>query len=258
MSLGGKVAVITGASSGIGDALARVLASEGCRVGLLARRTDRLEALANILRHAGRTAEWAACDVTDRDGLRAAIGSLEERLGPTDLLIANAGVFRKTPPETLDVPGCELMVRVNLLGVMYAFEAVLPAMLGRGGGHLVAISSLAAYKGIPGSAGYCATKAAVNAYLESLRLDLRPRGVAVTAVCPGYVRSEMTAANAYRMPALLEADTAARLVVRAIKRRVAVFNFPLRTTLLVKAARWLPDWLVRRLAPKDPPGAARE
>lgn len=253
MSLRDRVVVITGASSGIGDALARVLATEGCRLGLVARRSDRLHALAAILKRAGTTVEWLPCDVEDRSQVRDVVGILAERLGPVDVMIANAGVFRKTPADTLDVSGCELMVRVNLLGLMYAWAAVLPGMLERKNGHLVAISSLASYKGLPGSAGYCATKAAVNAYAESLRLDLRPRGVQVTTVCPGFVRSEMTAVNRYRMPGLLEADQAARLIVRALARRRAVYNFPWRTTLLVKAARWLPDWLVRRLAPKEPP-----
>jgi short-subunit dehydrogenase len=163
------------------------------------------------------------------------------------LLIANAGVGTPTLLEPMNTPQIERMVRVNLLGVIYSIEAVLPGMLRRGRGHLVAVSSLGAYKGLPGESGYCATKIAVNTYMEGLRIQLRPRGIAVTTICPGFVKTPMTEVNPFPMPWLMDADRAATLMVRAISRRKKVYNFPWQTTLLVKLTRWLPDWLIARM-----------
>jgi short-subunit dehydrogenase len=130
--------------------------------------------------------------------------------------------------------------------VIYSIEAVLPEMLGRGRGHLVAVSSLAAYKGLPGESAYCASKAGVNSYLEGLRIQLRDRGIAVTTVCPGFVRTPMTAENNFKMPFLLEADEAARRIVRALRHRRKVYNFPWQMAFLMKLTAWLPDWLLAR------------
>jgi len=147
----GQVAVVTGASGGIGAALAVRLAAAGAKVGLVARRAAELEQVAGMIRAAGGTAAWVGTDVTDGPALEAAVAKLSGELGPVDLMIANAGVSRPTfldPPNTADV---ELTFRVNLFGVVYAFAAVLPDMLHRGRGHLVAVSSLAGYKGCPAS-----------------------------------------------------------------------------------------------------------
>jgi short-subunit dehydrogenase len=246
MGFAGQVAVITGASSGIGQALAQVLAAEGARVGLVARRREALEELAAEIGRAGGTAAVAAADVGDRPAVVAAIHELAARLGPVDLLVANAGVGAPTRLEPFSVAEVEKMFRVNTLGVVYAIEAVLPEMLRRGRGHLAAVSSLGAYKGLPGESGYCASKAAVNTFLEGLRIQLRGRGVAVTTVCPGFVRTPMTSVNEFHMPFLLEADEAARRIVRALRRRRKVFDFPWPTALLMRLTRWLPDWVMAR------------
>ena len=134
------------------------------------------------------------------------------------------------------------MFKVNTLGVVYAIEAVLPEMLQRGKGHLAAVSSLAAYKGLPGESGYCASKAAVNVYMNGLRIQLRTRGINVTTICPGFIKTPMTAVNTFYMPGLMEADQAAALIVRALARKRKVFNFPLVLTRLIKFTRFLPDW----------------
>jgi short-subunit dehydrogenase len=145
----------------------------------------------------------------------------------------------------------ETMMRVNFLGVVYAIEAVLPAMLQRGQGHLAAVSSLAAYRGIAGKSGYCASKAAVNVYLEGLRVQLGNRGIAVTTLCPGFVRTPMTADNRHAMPFLLEADEAARRMVRALERRRKVYNFPWQSALVMWLAARAPDWLLARVLGRD-------
>lgn len=246
MSFTDQVAVITGASSGIGWALTKILAARQCKVGLIARRADKLNELAGEIQDAGGIAAVAVADVGDRPQILSAVEDVRSQLGPVDLLIANAGVGMPTLLEPVNIEDVEQMVRVNLLGVVYAIEAVLPEMLQRGRGHLAAVSSLAAYKGLPGESGYCASKAALSTYMEGLRIHLRDRGIAVTTVCPGFVRTPMTDVNNFHMLWLLEADEAARRIVWAIERRRKVYNFPWQTTLLMKMTRWLPDWLMAR------------
>jgi short-subunit dehydrogenase len=106
------------------------------------------------------------------------------------------------------------------------------------------VSSLAAYKGMPGESGYCASKAAVNVYMEGLRIHLRSRGIAVTTICPGFVKTEMTDVAAFAMPFLMSAEEAARRIIKALRRRKKVFNFPWQTTRMMKLTRWLPDWVM--------------
>ena len=226
MSFAGQVAVVTGASSGIGWALARALAVEGCKLGLVARRREQLADLAAQIEKSGGIVAFAAADIAEREQAIAAIGEIAERLGPVDLLLANAGVGAPTTVEPFNVADVEKMFRVNVLGVVYSLEAVLPRMIERRRGHLAAVSSIAAYKGLPGESGYTSSKAAVNVFMEGLRIQLRGKGIAVTTICPGFVKTPMTEVNAFKMPWLLSADEAARRIVRALKRKRKVYNFP--------------------------------
>lgn len=256
MFLANQVAVVTGASSGIGWALAKALAAHGAKVGLVARRGDRLALLADEIKQAGGATALATADVGDRQQTVAAIQHIAAQLGPVDLLVANAGVGMPTFLEPMNVADIEAMFRVNVLGVVYAVEAVLPEMLRRGSGHLAAVSSLGAYKGFPGESAYCASKAAVNTLMEGWRIHLRGRGVAVTTICPGFIKTPMTDINTFAMPFLMTADEAARRIVRALRRQRKVYNFPWQTTLLMKLTAWLPDWLLARVMHpynEDPP-----
>ena len=247
MSVANRVAVVTGASSGIGWALAKHLAAVGCKVGLVARRRDLLEKLAGEITGADGAAAFASADVAEREQTIQAIHEVAGKLGPVDLLIANAGVGAPTALDPVNIADVEKMFRVNVFGAIYAIEAVLPEMLRRRSGHLVAMSSLAAYKGLPGESAYCASKAALNSYMEGLRIQLRDKGVAVTTVCPGFVKTPMTEVNEFQMPWVMEADEAAQRIVRALRRRPAVYNFPWQTTLLMKLTQWLPDGMVARV-----------
>jgi short-subunit dehydrogenase len=260
MTFAGKVVCITGASSGLGWAMAREFARQGATVGVIARREERLRQLCEDVRHAGGTADYAAADAADRLAVHAALKSLADRLGPCDIVVANAGVGASNTATDLNVAAAEAVIRTNLLGPMYAFEAVLPGMLQRGSGHLVGISSMAALKGLPTAAAYSASKAGLNAYLESIRISLRRKRIAVTTICPGFVKTEMTAKN-YKMLWVLEADVAARKMVRAIARRRKVYYFPRQMRVLMRITGWLPDWAMakaipdkRPIVPVPPPG----
>jgi short-subunit dehydrogenase len=237
----GKVVLITGASSGIGWELARQLAAEGAKVGLVARRAEQLHELHKLITENGGTAAIAVADVGSREQVEAAFRTITEQLGPVDLVIANAGFGKATLLDPVNMDDVETTIRVNLMGVIYTLSAALPSMLARKTGHLVAISSLASYRGLPGESAYCASKAAVNVYLDGLRIHLRGTGVQVTTVCPGFVTTPMTASNKFHMPQLMTAAYAARKIIRAIKRGTKVYNFPWRLQLLVKLSRWLPD-----------------
>jgi short-subunit dehydrogenase len=248
MSFKDSVTVITGASSGIGWALAKELASQGAKVGLIARRLEKLKVLADELRQAENPAAvaLAAADVAERDQVTSAFRSIREQLGPVDLLVANAGVGAPTHLNPVNIDEIERMIRVNLLGVIYSIEAVLPDMLQRRQGHIAAVSSLSAYKGLPGESGYCASKAAVNTYMEGLRIQLRQHGIAVTTICPGFVKTPMTEPFEFKMPFAMDASCAARRIVRALQRRRKVYDFPLPTALVMKMTQWLPDWVLAR------------
>jgi short-subunit dehydrogenase len=243
-SLAGQVALVTGASSGIGWELARQLAAGGCKVGLVARREEPLRELHKLITEKGGTAAVAVADVGDRGRVEAAYRVVRDQLGPVGLVIANAGVGRETHLDPVNIADVENMIRINLLGVVYTLSAALPEMLTRKSGHLVAVSSLAGYRGLPGESAYCASKAAVNSYMDGLRIHLRGTGILATTVCPGFVKTPMTAANKFHMPGLMDAETAARRIIRAIRAGTKVYNFPWHVHMMVKLSRWLPDRLI--------------
>jgi NADP-dependent 3-hydroxy acid dehydrogenase YdfG len=248
----GAVVIVTGASSGIGRALALRLGLLGYRVGLIARRRELLETAAAAIAASGGHAVLAVADVSDRSQLRSAVAEIERSFGPADVMVANAGhgvPTRLDPLNTLDV---EQTIRVNILGVIYSIEAVLPGMIARKNGHLLGISSLGAFKGMPGESAYCASKAAVNAYMEGLRIALRSKGVVVTTVCPGFVDTPMTPMDSVK-PFLMSAEAAANRVAGLIvRRRGGVVRFPLPMSLLMSLFSRLPDALVARLIPIEP------
>ena len=162
-----------------------------------------------------------------------------------DRVVANAGVGKATFLDPVNITDVEEMVRINLLGVVYTLSTALPEMLARKSGRLVAISSLAGLRGLPGESAYCASKAAVNTYMDGLRIHLRGTGVTATTVCPGFVKTPLTEkTDPSHMPLLMDAPTAARRILRAIRAGRKDYNFPWRLTMLVKLSRWLPDRLI--------------
>ncbi len=252
MSSSKPVAFVTGASSGLGMGLALRFAAEGYAVALAARRTDRLDELVERIRGQGGTALACPCDVRDRDQVHAAVARAEAELGPVDLLIASAGVGKETAAQQLDAADLELILQVNVLGSAYAVEAVLPGMLERRRGHLVAVGSLAGYGGLPKSAAYSASKGALKNYFESLRLDLRGTGVAVTVITPGYVKTELTANVPHSMPQLMELDDAVDVMARAIHRRAPHCAFPRPLSTLTWIGQVFPRKLYDALVSRVP------
>ncbi|CAN5619164.1 SDR family oxidoreductase [soil metagenome] len=254
MRMESQSAIVTGASSGIGEAMARQLSAIGVKVGLTARRADRLERIASEIRDQGGTAAVAQADANDRSATREAIGRLTDELGPIDLLIVNAGRGGSTPAVGFSAEAFEQIVRVNLIGAAYAIEAVLPGMLERGQGHLVGISSMAGYRGLPGSTGYCSSKAGLSTLFEGLRVELRGRGIDVTVVHPGYVHTEMTSRFKTPLPWVMDSETAARIILRGVAARRRDVAFPWQTASLMGFMRLLPgaayDRMVKRFMPR--------
>lgn len=241
------VALLTGASSGIGAALAPMLAAEGYRVALAARRVEPLQAVVDGIGAAGGEAMAVPLDVTDRDGVRAAVATIEAAWGPVGLLVANAGIGDAMAADEYDSTRVARVIEVNLTAVAHCIDAVLPGMLAAGAGHIVGIGSLAGYRGLPGNGAYCASKAGVRVLLESLRIELRSKGIAVSHVAPGFVESPLTARNDFAMPFIMPTEAGAREVLRAIRRRSREHRFPWQLAALSRLGRVLPAAIYERL-----------
>lgn len=228
--------------------MARQMAADGARLGLFARRLDRLEAVASEIAATGRERPLlAVCDVSDREGTLRAMGEMIARLGVPDIMVANAGVGFPMKAKRFDASRAEEMYKTNVIGTLSCAEAVLPGMIQRGSGHIVGLSSLAAFRSWPRSHTYCATKAAIASHLEGLRMELRPLGIAVTTIFPGFVRTEMTGQNEFPMPMLMELRPAVSRMVRAIARRQATLIFPRRLYWLIRFTRLVPEWILARV-----------
>lgn len=247
--------VITGASSGLGQALARHYLERGAIVAAIARRKDLLESLA--AEFPGQVHGYAL-DVRDAVSVRQAAADFIACAGAPDVVIANAGVSVGTLTEHAeDADAFRQVMDINVLGMVHTFQPFVAAMREAGGGTLVGIASVAGFRGLPGAGAYSASKAAATSYLESLRVELRASGVEVVTICPGYIKTPMTAVNPYSMPFILEAPEAARRMARAIERQVAFTVIPWQMGLVGAVLKRLPRWLYDRLfanAPHKPRG----
>jgi NADP-dependent 3-hydroxy acid dehydrogenase YdfG len=247
-----KHAFVTGASSGLGEALALELSRGGTAVTLCARRVELLEGLAERIRKAGGHARAAVLDVTRASDVRKAVEEAEAELGPIDLVVANAGLGINSPAGKIRTEWIDQMIDINLKGAMYTVVAILPGMLERGSGNVVGVSSLAGYRGMPGSAVYSASKAGLSTFLEAIRAEAGERGVVVTDVCPGFIKTQLTAKNRFPMPFLMDADTAARRIVSSVRAGRARYGFPWPMHALMRLVQSIPrpiyDFVGRRIA----------
>lgn len=217
MELLGAVVVVTGASAGIGEATALRFARAGSRTVLAARRLERLEALAELIRSRSGEALAVRCDVTDPEDVARLVEAVIGAYGRCDVLINNAGIPGGGPFRDLDVERIERLVRVNLLGVLLVTKAFLPMLLERGVGHIVNVASLAGRVATPGAAVYGATKHAVVAFSEALSAELRPTGILVTAVNPGLTRTEGFPQIGRRRPFVMPPERVARTIVDVVR-----------------------------------------
>jgi len=243
-----KIVMITGASSGLGRGMALEIAARGGHLGLLARREDLLKEIVEETRNV--KAVFATADVRDAKAVREAADRFRKELGPIDILIANAGIGTADHAASLTPEHAANVIGINVLGAVNSVAAVLPEMIERNSGRLVAISSLAAYRGLAKSAAYCASKAALSAYFESLRIDLRHAGIGVTTIHPGFIKTDLTAGRHSKMPYLMELDDGVRRIITAIEKEKKTYAFPWQLATIVRASMMMPaamyDWIAVR------------
>ncbi len=245
----GKVVFLTGASSGIGEGLAVALAKRGAVLGLAARRKEQLEDLADRCKVANGWARVFPLDVTDEIAVANAASDLRKEFGHIDILIANAGIGGNDEETRSYTPqAVKKVIDTNLLGAVNAVHAVVPQMIERGEGHIVAISSLAGFRGLPKSAAYSASKAGMTAFFESVRLDVKHKGVDVTIIQPGFIKTPLTSGRANKMPFLMELDDAIPHFIKAIEKKKPFAAFPWQLATIVRAGKFMPSWMYDRIA----------
>lgn len=245
----GKIVLLTGASSGIGAAVAVAIANKGAVVGLLARREEMLAEIAGKCEESGGTARVFVCDVVDSNAVQEAADALRGEFRRIDILIANAGIggnneeTRKLKPEAV-----KKVIDINLLGSVNAVSAVLPQMIERGGGQIVGISSLAGFRGLPKSAAYCASKAGMTAFFESIRLDVLHQGIDVTIIQPGFIDTPLTSGRKNKLPFLMKLEDSVPYFLGAIEKKKKFAAFPWQLASVVRFARFLPTAIYDRIA----------
>jgi len=245
--------VITGATSGIGEALAREYAKQGATLALIARRAHALAQLKDSL---STTCLTYAADVRDTHAMHEAALDFVKQHGCPDVVIANAGISHGTLTEYVqDVEAFQAILDTNVMGMSKTFHPFLAGMRAQNRGTLVGIASIAGFRGLPGAGAYSASKAAAITYLESLRVELHSSGVKVLTVCPGYIATPMTANNPYPMPFIISAEKASRKIIRAIERGRKFLIIPWQMAILGRIFKILPLWLYDRElsnAPRKP------
>ena len=248
-----KLVLITGASSGIGQALALRYVSQGYCLALVARRVDLIK---SWLGHYGISAERYqiySADVSDISSMAACAQDCMQRQGVPDVVIANAGIsigVDSARREDLDVMA--RILTTNVVGVAATLGPFINAMLTRGSGTLVGMASVAGIRGLPGHGGYCASKAAVINYCESLRGELRSSGVKVVTICPGYIATPLTQNNRYPMPFLMQPEVFASRAFAAIEAQVSYRVIPWQMGLVAKLLRLLPNSLFDKAFARRP------
>ena len=249
MSFKGKTVFLTGASTGIGEGIALKLAKEGAVLGLLARRKELLDDLAARCEAAGGIARAFSADVTDAEALSQAATAFREEFGHIDIMIANAGMGGNDAlTRAYDPASVKKLIDINLLGAANSIYAVIGDMVERKSGQLVAISSLAGFRGLPKSAAYSASKAGMTAFFESVRLDNAKHNIDVTIIHPGFIKTPLTSGRSNKMPFIMELDDAIPYFIRAIENKKKFAAFPWQLAWVVKLAKIMPAWAYDKFA----------
>ncbi len=245
-----KVVWLTGASSGIGEALTHELVRRGARVAITARRAEVLEQLKATVDDGSDMLRCFAGDVENLEQMKEVVSSIEASFGAIDLAIPNAGSHIFTVPENFNSQEYLGLMNLNFGGMLHCIEAVLPRMLSRGEGYIAPVASLAGYRGLPRAAAYGASKAAMIHFLESIRFHLKPKGITISIINPGFVKTPLTDKNDFKMPFLVDAATAAKIICDGIERRKREIVFPFPFSWVLKIARMLPAPVYERLVNK--------
>jgi short-subunit dehydrogenase len=243
LNLDNKNILITGASSGIGYELAKQLADEGRNLILLARRKAVLESLAQEIRSNNNTILTYKCDVRNKQEVQNVFSDIRKKVDHIDIAILNSGVGHKSPVENFNSDLADETFQVNVLGMIYCIEELLKDFIPRKRGTIVGVSSIADVRGFPTNGFYCASKAAASTLLESIRIELNHHNIKVITVRPGFVSTPMVSKNKFKMPFLMDAAKAARIIIAGIKKEKKIIQFPLGTVLGGKLIKVLPNFI---------------
>lgn len=251
MNFKNKVVLITGASTGIGNALAKLLAKEECSLALIARRGNLLKELENQLLGINQNVLSITCDVSDRNEVISAHRKIKDKFGKLDVAVLNAAIGCKTSVEEFKTAKAREVFDINVFGILNFVEEIIPDFIEKKEGIIVGVSTLAESRGWKGSGFYCASKAAVTILLENLRLELKPYKVKVLTVKPGFVDTPMVKKNKFDMPFLMSADRAAELIYRGIRKEKKIIQFPFPTAFGYKFSHIVPDILIDYLTRRE-------
>ena len=253
MNFTNKVVLLTGASSGIGYSLAKSLPKENCSLALISRRKNILKQLETELKNRRNRVISYSCDVSNIDEVRETYSQIQNDFGKVDIAILNAGISHRADVKNYSAEIAEKIFNVNVFGIINFVEQLLPEFLERRGGIIVGVSSLAEVRGFPKSGFYNASKSAASLLLESLRIELKPFGVKVITIKPGFVRSPMTDKNDFRMPFLMDIDEATNSIIKGLRKEKQIIQFPLPIVFGAKIMKLLPNWLFDYLMSKPLP-----
>jgi short-subunit dehydrogenase len=248
MNFNDKIILVTGASTGIGKELAKKLSKKKCKLVLVARRVELINNLIEDLsQHSEAEFLPIKCDVSNKDEVSEAYEKIISNFGRIDIAILNAGFGENMKVNEYNSELAETIFGANVFGIIYWVEKLIPDFLKRKYGMIVGVSSLADSRGFSGSGFYCSSKAAASIYLEGLRVELKPKNVKVITVKPGFVRTPMTDKNEFKMPFLMEADKAAQIILKGIKKEKRIIQFPFLTVLGSKIVSVFPEWIFEKL-----------
>lgn len=253
MDLKNKTVLLTGASSGIGYSLAKLLPKENCSIALISRRIEILNRLVNEIGFAKVKISAYKCDIGEISEVKKTFWEIKKDFGKIDIAILNAGTSSRTDIRTYSASVANEIFKVNTLGIVNCVEQLLPDFINRKEGMIVGVSSLAESRGFPKSGFYNASKAAATLLLESLRIELKPYNINVVIVKPGFVRTPMTDKNEFHMPFIVDVDKAAKIILNGIKKEKKIVQFPAPIVIGSKLVKFMPDWLFDFLMSKELP-----
>lgn len=248
MELKGKTILLTGASSGIGYELAKLISKEQVNLVIAARRDEILNELSRVLADSGSNILPIKCDVTNRSDVKNAYNEIKSKFGSIDIAILNSGYSHRASVIDYNLDAAKEIFNVNVFGILNFIGEMLPDFIRRREGTIIGVSSLADCRGFPRSGFYSASKTAASFLLESLRIELKSYNIRVVTVKPGFVRTPMTDKNRFYMPFLMEPDKAAKIILRGIKKEKKIIQFPILTVLGAKLLRMIPDFLFEIIA----------